>query len=252
MKDINKEFRFYRTKSKTGEENTYKPDIVPSKPKLTIDNNGNLTQDENHTYCLATKTSYHNGFLETSNSYFGIKYLGNDHYIVIDIHSKQSSDDTESILYNRKFELKFGIIKITREHNKSIVNKGEKIIAPIVYDRIYVYDDLYPIMEVNGKYTYFCLDQNNPNYGKQLVPAILEAACPFNIKYPGFAECTIQGEQRFLPINFIAAEAITKDDLLTEDEIIYLINSYEKFNKLQRTTKSAIPQLVGRLYKHQN
>ena len=230
MKDINKEFRFFRKQDQ--EDTNEKRDInglyvTNSSPLLTIDNNGNIILEENTTYCLATAPYCYNNI---SKNYYGIKHISKDYYVVIDTYAVQSKENEQNALKNKKFELKFGIIKL-----EDILGKRnfmqERIVAPIAYDRIYVYDDYYPIMEKDGKYTYFCLDEKSKNHLKQLTPLVLEAAYPFNIKYPGFAECVINGKTRFIPIDFITKDNIKADDLLTEEEIIQLINTYNVFDK---------------------
>lgn len=249
MQKTDKEFRFYKESEQPAKTGDYEITVKQSQPTLAIDENGNIATEENNTYCLATDR-FTSGFIKRSRSYFGIKHINRDHYVVIDTHITPSTNEFESALNNKRFELKFGIIELERDiyNSKTINNEKEQIIAPIVYDRIYVYDNLYPIMEKDGRYTYFCLDPESKNYRKQLVPLVLEAACPFNTKYEGFAECTIGGEIRFLAIDFIATEAITRDDLLTEEEVLSLIESYKAFKKLQRTTKSQVPGRVKSLY----
>ncbi|MBQ2873419.1 MAG: hypothetical protein IJE89_05420 [Bacilli bacterium] len=231
MIDINKEVRLYGKNKPDDKKGQNGLTAIKSNPILTIDDNGNITKKEINKYYLVEygrKTPY-------TNDYYGIMHIINDCYIVLEVE---------------KNKLKFGIIELQRNcFSKEIEKKNEKIIAPIEYDRIYVYDPLYPILEKDGHYTYFCLDPKSPNYKKQLVPLILDTASPFNIKYPNYAECTFCGETRFLAIDFIAAEAITPDDLLTEEEVIYLKNSYNTFKKLKRTTNRQIPQTIKNLQK---
>ena len=246
MKDINKEFRFFRKKDQ--EDTNEKEDangliVRRSFPILEIDNKGNIIKDENSKCCLVSSMYDCKGL---SKDYFGIKHIRKDYYVVLDTHYTQLKEN--NAIDNIKLELKFGIIK-TRDYDGRINFQQEEVVAPIAYDRIYIYDDDYPIMEKDGKYTYFCLDEKSKNHLEQLTPLVLDAAYPFNIKYPGFAECVINGKTRFIPIDFIARENITEDDLLTEEEIIQLINIYDTFNKLQQTTKSEVPKLVKKLQK---
>ena len=248
MNDINKEFRFYTENMQQEGIDQNGVYVVKSKPTLTIDNDGNIAIKDSDTYCLSNKDDIANPYArEYTNDYFGIMHITNDCYVVLGTDIKVASDISQNPIEENKF--KFGIIELQRNYSKEIIKKSEEIIAPITYDRIYVYDPLYPILEKDGHYTYFCLDPESKNYKKQLVPLVLESAAPFNIKYPGFAECTIDGKTRFLPIDFIAVEAVTPDDLLTEEEILNLINCHQTFKKLQRTAKKQIPSIINSLQK---
>jgi len=248
MKEIDKEFRFYERNNQNLEKDPNNLVVIKSEPLLTIDEFGNITTRNNPTYCLAEQLL--SAFYTISKSYFGIKHIDKDYYIVIGTQITETENKNEDILHSKNFNLKFGIIELGRHYyTNSIEAEKEKIIAPIEYDRIYIYDNLYPIMEKNGHYTYFCLDSKSQNYKKQLIPLILESASPFNIKYEGFAECIIEGKTRFIPIDLIATEFITLDDLLTEEEVLYLINSYEKFEKIEKLTENKIPTLIRKLHK---
>lgn len=245
MQDLNKEFRhFMEDNEKPTNHTGRKVYITKTEPIPTIGTDGNITTTESNTYCLAMNV--YNADYRISKDYYGIKHIIGDFYTVMNYKVMINPPSRE-----KQINQKFGIIKLKRNihFERGFINENETIIAPIIYDQIYVYDCLYPIIEVNNNYTYFCIDEQSKNYGKQLLPAVLEAACPFNIKYEGFAECIIDGVTRFIPIDFIATEKITKDDLLTEEEVISLISSYEIFEKINKTTSSEIPQLIKKLKK---
>jgi len=242
MQEINKEFRHYIEESKL-KSYVRKAYITKAKPMPIIGADGNITTKESNKYYL--ETDGHSRCYRISKDYYGIKHIRDDLYTVLNFNITDPTIVSESI----QAYPKFGIIKLKRcvSHPSGFELENERIIAPIAYDRIYVYDSLYPIVEINNHYTYFCIDEDSQNYGKQLLPTVLESACPFNIKYEGFAECIIEGETRFIPIDFIATEKITKEDLLTEEEVISLIKSYEAFRKMNQIGNTEIPENVKRL-----
>lgn len=253
MQDISKEFRNFigdneEPKNLHGER-VY---IIKSKSMPTIGADGNITVKETNTCYLQLSTNVPNDKYRISKEYYGLQHIRDDFFTVLNFDVADSSVDSQSLFENRQAYPKFGIIKLERDcsYRTGFKPQKEKIIAPIIYDRIYVYDEKFPIVEVNNHYTYFCIDENSQNYGKQLLPVVLESACPFNIKYAGFAECVIEGETRFIPIDFIATEKITKDDLLTEEEVISLINSYEAFRKMNQIGKTTMPRLIKSLKKN--
>ena len=201
--------------------------LVKDKDTPQIDEYGNITniKQPSRTYHLSRCSQQSTKITQTedyiSNSYFYIEHIKDDHYIVGNPVYKTPNT----------FEIKYGIIKLKRSPN-GIICKQETIIAPIVYDKLHISDPNYIIVEYHNHYSYFSIDTRSQNYGKQLIPLILTEASPFNIKYEGFAECTINGVTRFIPIDLIPTEVITPDLLLTEEEVIALINSIKKFETI--------------------
>ena len=164
-----------------------------------------------------------------SRYYDGMYDLGNDHYAVSQItHELRYYSDynyydiigNEVEIVNPKF--KWGIIQIQRDKNGNIIPCAEKLVVNYLYDRISGNNLQTATAYVNDKLTYLDLNPDNPHYGSQLVPCILNHAVPFDTQYQGFAECSIDNVTGYLPRINRPIYSITSQNLLTENQVFYL------------------------------
>lgn len=153
-------------------------------------------------------------------------------YIVCDAvccqHLKYESDYDTS-----KLSFKYGIIAIQRDEKGNIIPMGEKIVVPILYDKIYENELKTVTAYVNDHLTYIDIDPNSENYGKQLVPAILEHAYSFSADYDGFTKCSVNGFVGYLPRNCKPRKTLEPSDLLTKEQVEYLLSYFELTNNDQ-------------------
>lgn len=126
---------------------------------------------------------------------------------------------------NPQIKFQFGVIKLQRNEKGEVIPFGEKTIVPIMYDRISENNANSLTAYINGKLTYIDLDSNSYNYGKQIVPAVLEQATPFDVDYDGFAECSVGGNTGYLPRNCDPRKHLEESDLLTEEQVQQLLHN---------------------------
>lgn len=172
-------------------------------------------------------------------------------YVVCDVVSSQLID-VEEEFDNSKLAFKYGIIAIQRDENKNIIPMAEKVVVPMLYDEIYENNDKTVTAKVNNYLTYIDIDPKSDNYGKQIVPAVLEHAVPFSVDYEGFAECSVAGVTGYLPRECEPRITLDSLSLLTEEQVKYLLpylqvsdealheSSMNKYSELTGTSKSLI------------
>ena len=172
-------------------------------PVSVIDDNGNVSESLNHKLHLEYKGN------PITRDYWNIIELDDDHYIVCDIQvsgcylediNEYSLNEVEKYL-NPVFKFKNGIIRLKRDKEGNVVPFQERLVVPVVYDRISENNNK-TITAYNGdKMTYVDLDPKSSNYGMQLVPAKLTHAEPFDLEHEGFARCGNNNVEGFLPRN---------------------------------------------------
>ena len=143
--------------------------------------------------------------IQLTKDYWDIVELWDDHYAVCDLsvsncyldglnqYTLKSELEALGPKFGPKINFKYGVIRLKRNDKGEVIPFAEKMIVPIVYDRICENNDDSLTAYSNGKLTYIELDPRSLNYGKQLIPAVLEHAVAFSLKYQGFAECSVDG-----------------------------------------------------------
>lgn len=188
--------------------------------------------------------------IQLTRDYWNIIELWDDHYVVCDLTASGCYlDDINEYTMEREIEalqptIKFqvGVIKLQRNKEGKVIPFAEKTIVPIMYDRISENNDDSLTAYINGKLTYIDLNPKSSNYGKQIVPAILEHAVPFNVDYDGFAECSVDGITGYLPRNCNPREQLNSSDLLTEEQVQYLL---QKDDTLDSSSTNKLSELTG-------
>ncbi len=192
-----------------------------------IDKNGNVNKNSN-----VYKRYLANRGIAVTKEYYYIDHLYDDYYAVLDVVSTQSVFEDE--LDDAKVLYKWGVICLKRDKNGKIIRFEEELVVPFLYDRICP-DNLETLTAYadENHLTYIELDKKSPYYGEQLVPAVLTRAVAFNVTYKGFAECMVDGVIGYIPRNITPLTTITKDDLLTREQVEYLISiNTADYNKL--------------------
>ena len=201
-----------------------------------VDNNGNSLQGNEIYRCFIVnkdgKIVSHDyaGIFDLGNNYFGvselveeIKYLSNEEFDGIITEPK----------YKSNFKFKWGLIRLSRDSKGNIKYQKEIFVTPFIYDGLGECNLDTIIACNNDKFTYIDLDINSKNYGKELVPCVLDYIMPFNKAYENFAECSVDGVTGFLPRNVKKTKNLTGLDLLTEGQVLYLdkyLNKGEDIN----------------------
>lgn len=151
-------------------------------------------------------------------------YLGEDHFAVADIvyDLRISPGYNENYIINKDYvvansEIKWGIIKLNRDMINKIIPKGESLIVPYIYDSIEPNNNKTATASYKKKFTYIELNRNSENYGKQLLPCILDRAMHYDITHKDLAEVTIKNTTGFIPRN-ICLEALSEMFLLSDEE----------------------------------
>lgn len=160
-----------------------------------------------------------------SSQYYCMNSLGDDHYAVCDLRSdiKFLSD---SHLYDiikgdieiSSPEMKWGIIRLTRDEVGQIIPGAEVIVVPYIYDRISSNNLKTATAYNKGKLTYLELDTNKESYGQQIVPCVLNHAVDFSVEFEGFAQCSVDDIIGYLPRNCKIKDRIKGKDLLTKNQ----------------------------------
>ena len=212
-----------------------------------IDDNGNVDYDTN----IQKSHLQDKDGKRISNDYYYMEWIGGDHYIVCDITSSQCGMEYQDEFDDSKLAFKYGVICLKKDGNGNIVPMSESIVVPIIYNEISK-NNLNTVTACanNRNFTYIDIDPQSQNYGKQLVPVVLEHAAPFSVEYEGFAECSVSGVPGYLPRNCQPFTQISPLDLLTEEQVKYLLlyfdinniplhdSSVEKFSKLTGGAKT--------------
>ncbi len=192
-----------------------------------IDSNGNVDYDTN----IQKSHLQDKDCKRISNDYYYMESIGGNHYIVCDITSSQRGMEHQFEFDNSKLAYKYGVICLKRDGIGNIVPMAESIVVPIIYDQIYQ-NNLNTVTAYanNWHLTYIDIDPQSLYYGKQLVPVVLEHAVPFSTKYEGFAECSVNGVTGYLPRNCKPFTKISPLDLLTEEQVKYLVTHFDMNN----------------------
>jgi len=212
-----------------------------------IDVNGNIDYNTN----IQKRHLQDEDGKKISNDYYYMEWIGGEHYIVCDITSSQCGMEYQDEFDDSKLSFKCGVICLKKDDKGNIIPMSESVVVPIIYDRISG-NNLNTITAYanNGHLTYIDIDPQSQNYGKQLVPVVLEHAVPFSTEYEGFAECSINGIIGYLPRNCQPFTKISPLDLLTKEQVEYLLShldmdnsslhdsSVEKFSKLTGGAKA--------------
>ncbi len=188
--------------------------------------------------------------VQLTRDYWNIIELWDDHYVVCDLTASGCNlDDINEYTTKREIEalqptirFQVGVIKLQRNKEGKVIPFAEKTIVPIIYDIISENNDDTLTAYINGKLTYIDLNPKSLNYGNQIVPAILEHAVPFSVDYEGFAECSIDGIVGYLPRNCKPREQLKSSDLLTEEQVQYLL---QKDDTLDSSSTNKLLELTG-------
>lgn len=211
--------------------------IIDSTKKIPyIDEKGNVSYiNGTNKFCLAVEEfdECEKVLKKLSKDYYSLEPIYGDGleelYIVCDVISSQILEYEEDFDIS-KLSFKYGIIAIQRDEKRNIIPMGEKVIVPILYDRI-TENNLKSVTAYVGDHlTYIDMNPNSENYGKQLVPATLEHAVPFSTEYEGFAECSVNGVVGYLPRNCQPRTKLDSFDLLTKEQVEYLLPYLESSN----------------------
>lgn len=169
-----------------------------------------------------------------SHQYYCIEDLGLDHFAVATLMAEADYIDYD--YYNLAKEqdkkvdakIKWAIMRVNRNQDGKIIPGAETLVTPYIYDRISSNNLATATVYCEGKLTYVDIDVNSQNYGKQLVPCILNHTVPFDTEYSNLAECSIEDTVGYLPRTTIPKEEITKWDLLTVNQAKKVCNLIEK------------------------
>ncbi len=217
-----------------------------------IDENGNVAyRDGSNKVYLAVKTMSENGIKlnRVTKDYYYMEQICDDdfddHYIVGDVVTNHLFDFDE-VFDSSKFFFQFGVIALQRDENKNIIPMGEKVVVPILYDDIAENNLQTVTAQVDDHLTYIDINPNSENYGKQLVPVVLEHAVPFSVDYEGFAECSVCGVTGYLPRECKPRTSLNPLELLTEEQVKYLLPRLESSNSaLHESSINKYSELTG-------
>ncbi len=183
-----------------------------------------------------------------SNYYYDIDLISKDTYIVLDVATTQNAIKYTDEFDEKSFDLKYGVICLQRDENNKVIPMVEQFVVPKLYDRLDLGNSNTLIGYTNNNHlTYIEFDPESKNYGKQIIPAILNHAFPFDIDYKGFAECSVNdGFWGYLPRNFKPKKMLCASELLTEDQVKHLLSGYSKGSLLHDGEKNKYMDLTGK------
>ncbi len=225
-------------------------DIVNEKVKteyIGIDGNRHCHKED---YRYVLKNEYGDVI---SHQYYGIQPLGDDHYAVCDLvsdirlfsdynHDKNKANDYE----NTTVKAKWGVVKFLKDKMDRFIPYSEVMVVPYLYDKIIPNNLSTAIVSNDGKFTYLDLDENGKNYGKQIVPCVLDYAEDFITPIHGFTKCILDGKVGYLPRDCKPLNSIQSSDLLTEQDVLNIMRyTYDIGNILDSSTNEAFAKLTG-------
>lgn len=196
-------------------------------PVCEINEDGNVCQRN-------SKLHLEKNGIQLTRDYWNIIELWDDQYIICDLGISgcylENIDENHinvmmSLNSQARIKFQFGVIKLQREKNGEVIPFSESTIVPVIYDGIAENNEASLTACSNGKFTYIDLNPESLNYGKQIVPAVLEHAVPFNVGYEGFAQCSIDGVVGYLPRNCSPRKTLESSDLLTKEQVQYLLKT---------------------------
>ena len=144
--------------------------------------------------------------------------ISGDYFEVVNVNDARGIED-ESEFDDSKLSFKFGIIKLQRDSQGSIIPMAEKNVSPALYHDFWQGGLETMGAEVNEHFTYIDINPASENFGKQLVPAVLEYAEPFSKQYEGFAKCIVDGVSGYLYRYCEPRTTLSATDLLTEEQV---------------------------------
>lgn len=217
--------------------------IVKTKDIPLVDKEGNVNYD---THICKSFLEDENGE-KVSGEYYYIGELGDgEHFLVCDVVSSQVGMEYSDEFCEGDLAFKYGVMSLKKDKAGNVIPMSEKIVVPIIYDRISP-NNLKTVTAMNnGHCTYIELDPRSKNYGKQLVPAVLEHAVPFDVEYEGFAECSVNGVTGYLPRGCEPRTKLHSLDLLTKEQVEDLSSFLEIEDKpLHDSAMSKFSNLTG-------
>lgn len=155
---------------------------------------------------------------KVTKDYYYMSEISDDYFEVVNVNDARGIED-ESEFDDSKLSFKFGIIKLQRDSQGSIIPMAEKIVSPALYHDFWQGGLETMGAEVNEHFTYIDINPASENFGKQLVPAVLEYAEPFSKQYEGFAKCTVEGVDGYLYRYCEPRMTLSATDLLTEEQV---------------------------------
>ena len=158
---------------------------------------------------------------EVTRNYQAMDYLCDDHYAVCDLIITNNTScyltETEMEEKTVKASYKWGVIRVNRDLDGKIIPYMEELVVPYLFAE-QIKGNLNTIIgEYNGKYIYLDLDADSELYKNTITP-LIDYAEPFNVKYNGFAECSINGTTGYFPRNCIKRYMLQPKDLLTSQQ----------------------------------
>lgn len=195
-----------------------------------MDENGNIKKN----------TGIHKVHLENAYdvrltySYYYINQIDNNNFVVGDFITEQEGSYNKEFYDESKVRFRYGVIELQKDAYGSVNRMQEKTIVPIVYEGLLNGNNSTLIGIANGKSTYIEFDKDSENYGRQLVPAILDYAEPFDTEFFGFAKCGLNGKAFYISRSFNPSEELTEEDLLTRDDVLYMINNNDMYKHFFR------------------
>ena len=224
-------------------------------PITKISEDGNRICDKYNEGCFIQNKDG----VKVSYGYPCIFYLDDNHFAVCNVVSDVnyyvdgSPNERYYSIVGNEYEIsnaiiKWGVIRVSRNIKGDIIPIGEYLVIPYMYDRISGNNLNTATAYSNGKLTYIDLDINSKNYGKQLVPCILDHAVPFSTQIEGFAECSLEETTGYLPRNCKPTESIEGSDLLNWKQaqmISKYLNGKIDDSILDFETKDAYFNLTG-------
>lgn len=187
-----------------------------------------------------------------SNYYYDIDCISKDTYIVLDVATTQNAIEYVGEFDKKSLNLKYGVIRLQRDENDKVIPMAEQFVVPKLYDRLGSGNSNTLIGYTNNNHlTYIEFDPTSENYGKQITPAILKHAVPFDVDYIGFAECSVddgvdEDFYGYLPRNFKPKKTLSSSELLTEKQVKYLLSKFSKRNSLHDSAEAKFTDLTGK------
>lgn len=188
-----------------------------------VDSDGNVVSVSVDKMYIGVKNKIlQNRIEQVSKDYFSLERIDNDIYIFGEI-----SVDPLAVNYPEQYDnnfsanIRYGILKLTRDKEGNIIPMKEKIISQAIYDEISQNNDKTVTVTSKGYYAYFDYVK-----GIQLTPVVLKHAVPFNVSYEGFAECSTKDKSGYLPRNVIP---VTKeqDIKLLDEKQVEILTKYQ-------------------------
>lgn len=195
--------------------------IVTNNVRIQIINDGRLLNQGTNLKKMCLEANGN----EVTRNYQAMDYLCDDHYAVCDLiitnntscYLKDFNSETEREEKIVKASYKWGVIRVNRDLDGKIIPYMEELVVPYLFAEQRKGNLNTIIGEYNGKYIYLDLDADSELYKNTITP-LIDYAEPFNVKYNGFAECSINGTTGYFPRNCIKRYTLQPKDLLTSQQ----------------------------------